>query len=303
MSRSPLPAFSKPWLSIEEQLSRLTSRGLTVTDRHNAVKFLNHLNYYRFSGYCLAFEDSRHSFRAGTTFDQIQAAYEFDVLLRDLLTEALEVIEVDVRAAIAQIFGNKCGAFGHVDKSRFRPTFDHTEWTARLHQETERSNELFVVHFKSNYSGFPQLPCWIAMEIISFGGLSKMYQGLSDNYQTPIANRYSMQKGDLESALHHLSYVRNICAHHSRLWDRVWAITPRVPANANWQPPLIPDRTRLYVTLLIVYRILKRCPSHEAFAKAWRKRINELMKNPPATPDALVLMGMPPKWYNHPYWV
>lgn len=302
-SASGLPAYNKPWLSIGDQLSRLESRGLVIDAPRQAEQFLLHLNYYRFSGYCLAFEDTRHTFRAGTTFSQVHAAYDFEVGLRDLLTEGLEMIEVDCRSAIAHVFGEKCGAFGHTDSGNFKPSFDHADWLARVRDEAERSSELFVKHFKATYAGFSNLPCWIATEIMSFGAVSKMYSGLLDQYQSPIANRYNMQKGDFASVLHHLTYVRNVCAHHCRLWDRVWDIRPKLPVGKNWQPPVVPDPTRLFVTLLFIYRILRKCSANASFAIEWRRRVNELMKHPPETGDSMTRMGMPPTWYNHPYWV
>lgn len=303
MSTSPsLPAYQKPWLSISEQLRLLQSRGLLIPDVVSAEKFLKHVGYYRLSGFCLAFEDSRHKFRSSTTFEQVKAAYEFDAALRDLLTEALEVIEIDARGSVATIFGEKYGAFGHTFQANFRNSFRHAEWKAKLDEETSRSSELFVIHFKNNYQDYPNLPCWIATELMSFGTLSKMYLGLLDQCKTPIAGRYSLQKRDFESILHHLSYVRNICAHHCRLWDRVWSITPRVPAGHAWQSNLITDHSRMFVTLLMIYRILKCCSSMNDFAKEWRKRVNGLLKNPPAVPNALSLMGMATKWYEHPLW-
>jgi abortive infection bacteriophage resistance protein len=93
MSGTAKTPSSKPWLSYADQVQLLRQRGLTVPDPHAAEEFLSHLNYYGFSGYCLAFENGRHSFNTGTTYDDVLAAYHFDLTLRDLLTEALEVIE------------------------------------------------------------------------------------------------------------------------------------------------------------------------------------------------------------------
>jgi len=296
-------SYNKPWLSIPDQLFKLESRGLVINDQKAAQDFLWHLNYYRFSGYCLAFEQSRHTFVSGTTFEQVRASYQFDVSLRDLLTEALEVIEVDARSTIAHIFGDKYGAFGHLDTVNFRKSFKHSDWIVRVREEAGRSSEKFVTHFQNNYIEFPDLPCWIATEVTTFGTVSKMYEGLLDQCQNPIASRYGLQKGDFESALHHLSYVRNVCAHHSRVWDRVWSIMPRVPIGKFWQPPLMPTKNNIFVTLVMIYRVLKQCSASKPFAIEWRKRVNELMKNPPSTVNALQRMGMSADWYKHPYWV
>lgn len=301
-SPNSLQKYTKPWLSVADQISLLEKRGLAVPDKRAAEVFLSHLGYYRFSGFCLAFEKTRHEFQENAQFPAVVDSYYFDVALRDLLMEALEAIEVDVRAAVAYIFGNKCGAFGHVDKSNFRGSFDHETWLTKVSEEVERSSELFVDHFRATYEGFPQLPFWISTEVMSFGAVSKMFGGFRDEFQSSVANRYGFQKGVLESALHHFSYVRNICAHHLRLWDRSWSITPQLPHGDHWKPPLIPDRSKAFVSILLVYRILKKCKNCEQFSRDWRRRINELLKTPPACESALLKMGLPEKWFEHPLW-
>ena len=40
----------------------------------------------------------------------------------------------------------------------------------------------------------------------------------------------------LSLRVHTLVYIRNLCAHHSRIWDRTLAIKPRVPNRlAEWK--------------------------------------------------------------------
>ena len=113
MSTQPthgLPPYAKPWLSYSDQVRRLVERGLVVNDPPAAEAFLTHVNYYRFSGYCVAFEQQRHVFRQGVTFEQVRASYDFDMAMRDLVTEALEVLEVDFRSAVSYNFGQRHGA-------------------------------------------------------------------------------------------------------------------------------------------------------------------------------------------------
>ena len=68
--------YNKPWLSFGDQLAKLKSRGLVVADDKAACDFLSHLNYYRFIGYSLAFEEQRYVIRAGTTFEEKTSAVE-----------------------------------------------------------------------------------------------------------------------------------------------------------------------------------------------------------------------------------
>jgi len=260
--------FDKPWLSISDQIQKLQGYGLTISDVPAASAFLEHINYYRFCGYGLAFEKSRHVFLPGTTFEQVRSAYEFDRSLRDLVTESLEVIELDLRTTIAHFFGKKYGAFGYVSEKSFFHTDRHREWLSNVCAETVRSSELFVKHHKEVYQEFPNMPIWVATEIMSFNTLSKMY------------------------------------AHHSRLWDRIWAIKPNFPAGKNWESPLVPSNMRLFATLLIQSAILRYCLAERSFALGWRVRIEELLINrTPAAPNVIIKMDLPIDWQKHPLWI
>lgn len=298
-SRQP---YQKVWLSHADPVARLVARGLTVSDPVAAQTFLSHINYYRFSGYCLAFEQPRHSFPNGVTFEQVRFAYEFDMALRDLVTEALEILEVDFRAVIAYEFGQRHGAFGHIDPTKFYVAFRHGEWLLRLQEEADRSSELFVKHFRNNYTQFPDLPIWMAMEVMSFGALSKMFQGMDRDDQRPVARRYGVQPRDLVGIFHHLVYIRNLCAHHSRLWDRVWAIKPTLPRGKAWQPPSVPSNDRLFTSLLLLYHLMTRCPAADQFVLQWRDRLKQHLSQPPETLNPLARMGMPSDWDRHPVW-
>ena len=295
--------YTKVWLSASDQVKKLESRGLVVPDENAAEEFLLHLNYYRFSGYGLAFEDQRHSFRTGTTFESIRAAYEFDRDLRDVITESLEIIELDVRTAMAYSFGQRHGPFGHTDADNFFRLFNHTEWLRRLHGETNRSSEPFVTHFKATYAEFPDLPIWVATELMSFGALSKMYGGMDKADQKSISSRYGLQARTLKSWIHHLVYTRNLCAHHLRLWDRSWSIKPDVPAGNAWRFPAFPDNRHLFAALLIQAKMLAGCSAETAFAQSWRKRIEKLIANSaPNTINPKTRMGLPKDWKKHPVW-
>ena len=296
-------SYEKDWLSIDDQLLKLESYGLIISDRPAAENFLKHLNYYRFSGYGLVFEKEKHVFYEGTTFENIQAAYNFDRDLRDLITESLEVIELDLRSNIAYSFGQVYEAFGHVDAVNFFRGFNHLKWIKKLHNETSRSSELFVKHYRYTYDEFPDLPIWVATEIISFGGLSHMYSGMQTDDQKIISNRYGLQPKTLESWMHHLVYTRNLCAHHSRIWDRKWSIKPAMPAGNAWKPPLLPENDRLFATLLVQSKILRHCWAEKEFSHKWRLRVEELLdRNIPEIPNSLSRMGISEKWKNHSDW-
>ena len=300
---SSLSSYKKPWLSYQDQLLLLESRGLVVTDAQAAIDFLQHVNYYRFSGYCVAFESARHQFHDGVSFEQVQAAHDFDCILRDIVTESLEIVELSFRTAVAHHFGQQHGAFGHADPTNFFRHFGHADWKDKLHTEAERSKERFVGHFKTTYREFPDLPLWVIAEIMSFGALSRMCSGMLKQDQKTIARQYGLQPRVWVSWLHHLTYVRNVCAHHARLWDRIWSIKPTLPHGRYWQPPHMPSNNRLFATLLILNVLMRSCPTVAAYTDKWRSRVEDLIDQLPAVANAAQLMGLTTNWNTHPLWM
>lgn len=295
--------YPKKWLSVPDQLQKLQGRGLVIADMTAAADFLSHINYYRFTGYGLVFEQPRHTYLAGTTFEQIRQAYEFDRALRDLFTESIELIELDLRTVLAHTFGETYGPFGHVDLLNFYKRTDHPEWLGKLRAEAKRSRELFIDHYKVTYQEFPDLPIWVATEVMSFGALSRMLEALNKSDLKRIAARYRLQPLTLVSCVHHLVYVRNLCAHHSRLWDRIWAIKADLPAGKLWGPPHLPDNTQLFSSLLLQSNLLRHTPAEQRFAQDWRQRIQNLIGTQrPSCPDPLRRMGLPDEWHQHPLW-
>ena len=299
---TPKIPFVKPWLSFTDQVRLLQNRGLKVDNPQAAEQFLSHLNYYRFSGYCLAFELQRHNFNDWTTFEDVVAAYQFDLTLRDLLTEALEVVEVDLRASIAYEYGRKYAAFGHTNSANFFHAFNHSDWIAGLRKEVKRSSELFIQHFQQTYLQYPDLPVWIVTEVMSFGSLSHMFKGMRKPDQRAIAQKYGIQAIFLQSWMHHCVYVRNLCAHHARLWDRVWAIKPQLPPIKIWQPPFLPSERQLFATLLLLRKMLSHMPSVNNFTLQWKQRVENHLTSPPNTTVPLSRMGLTPNWLDHPIW-
>ena len=296
-------SYTKTWLSVSDQLARLENRGLAIQDRGAASDFLGHLNYYCFVGYGLAFEQARHSYLSGITFEQIREAYEFDRTLRDLFTESIELIELDLRAATAHFFSKAHGPFGHTNPAVFFNGNRHYDWLVEIRKESGRATDIFVKHHEATYKEFPDLPIWVATEIMSFGALSKMIQCMVKNDQKPISGRYGLQPDTLVSFVHHLVYIRNLCAHHARLWDRVWAIAPRLPAGNMWQPPLLPQNTRLFSSLLVQAVFLRNIRAEKDFIRDWKQRVQALIVSRlPACPDPLTKMGLPDGWQDHPLW-
>lgn len=296
-------AFRKPWLDYGDQIKVLESRGLQVQNPQEAQAWLAHVNYYRFSGYSIAFESTRHVFRPGSSFEQVQAAYVFDQKLRSALMDAIAVVEIDLRTSIAHHFGKVHAPFAHAEGRNFYQQYRHPDWLTKLQHETERSHEDFVEHFRQHYQEFPNLPIWMATELMSFGTLSLMLKMMQRDDQKAIAARYKIQARFLESWVHHLVYIRNVCAHHARVWDRHWSIKPELPPTPKWSQPYLADNSRLYATILILLHLLRHCQASQVFFTDWTHRIQNLLHSPPQALNAQGRMGLTNQWSSHPFFL
>ena len=119
------------------------------------------------------------------------------------------------------------------------------------------------------------------------------------------ADRYGVAPPVLASWVHHLVYVRNLCAHHARLWDRVWSVQPQLPADPAWRKPHLANNQRLAATLLILYSFVKRCldsPAPDPFPPLWRGRVDILLAALPSAPNAAGKLGLTPEWPAGPLW-
>ena len=296
--------YNKPPLTFEEQLTQLISRGLIVNDESFAVLKLSTISYYRLSAYWYPFRlrdatgSITNTFMANTTFDQCVNLYEFDRKLRLLMLDAIERIEVNIRTKLTYFLAHRYGAFGHSNPANFHSTFTHQAWLADVEKEVSRSRDEFIIHYKKEYSSFPQLPIWMLTEIISLGSLSMLYNGMKNDDKTLIAQEFGVHYKTLAHWLHTLTYTRNICAHHSRLWNREFSIRPEKIKEKEWLPPITPRNDRIFYVLLILRCLLKI--THNA--EDWLKEINNLLEPFTGHVAYRAAMGIPKNWKEHPLW-
>lgn len=287
--------YTKKALSASEQVSLLKSRGLIIADEKNAVHTLNHINYYRLSAYIypLLKDKENHIFKENVSFQNIIDLYNFDRELRLLFLDAIERIEVSLRTNIIYVLSLKYGPFWLSNKDFFYIESKYNTQIAKLKDEFARSDEKFLKHYFNKYEQeIP--PTWISLEIASFGLISLFYQNLKFNKdKKEISNRYGLNHITFTSWLHTLTYIRNICAHHSRLWNRELGVQPSIPKSTgvlwlNKSESYKNDRI-FYVLSIIIY-FLRIINHSDTFITKFNNLITSY-----AMID-LAAMGFPKNW-------
>lgn len=325
-------AYEKPWLSIADQLALLAGRGMDLGNADRAAEYLERIGYYRLSGYWFAFRErsgklvpldpggrkpacirvttvALDRFKAGTTFRNAVELYVFDKKLRLLAMDALERIEIALRVDIAHTLG-ELDPFAYLHPEYFHREFGfdidaqrgvsrHHEWLSRQAQLIVRSKEDFVRHNRQAY-GLP-LAIWVASEIWDFGTLSTIFSGMREIEQDRISSAYGLRSGRvLASWLRSLNYLRNVCAHHSRLWNRNIVDQPRLPGRDElaWVE-LFEQDNHLRARCFLLLRIARHLMEVINPQSSWAERMQtHLMAFPDLGHLGLNLrgMGVPDNW-------
>lgn len=293
--------FVKPPLSYQQQIDLLVSRGMNIPDHDRAHRYLSHLNYYRLAAYWLPFEEDHatHRFRQGTTFDVVLNHYIFDRELRLLVMDAIERFEVSLRTRWAYHLAHTYGAHAHLDSALFKPKWNHRTNVQQLRESVKNSSETFIRHLRFTYD--EQLPpVWALCEIMTLGQLSRWYCNLRHRKdRNAVARCYDMDESHLVSFLHHLTLIRNFCAHHARLWNREFAIALKLPQKrpARLVASLNPHSSkRIYNGLTyLAYMMDSINPGHQ-----WKQRFGALLQRYPQVHERP--MGFPDHWRDCPIW-
>ncbi len=291
--------YAKPALTFDQQIDRLIERGLLVEDRDRAREALRRINYYRLSAYWRVFKLADDSFHHDGSFDRALALYEFDRKLRLLTLDMVERVEIALRCEIAYYLGHEFGPYSHEDPATFVPGFRHAEWVEELHRDTTRSREVFVRHFEKTYDGFPSLPVWVAAEVMSFRQLSRTFKGLKTLERTALASPRGVSHQVLETWLHSVAFVRNVCAHHARLWNKDLAINPLRPrGRPDWDEASLPNMKRVYSVLCVLRHLSRNDPCGDT----WAARVAELLGIMDGNARFQRMMGLPETWRSSPFW-
>ncbi|MDZ7856429.1 Abi family protein [Sphaerotilus sp.] len=315
-------------------MSQLEQRGLLVTDRDKALEHLERIGYYRLSGYWFAMRErsgvccpldpttgrkpakvktetlALDSFKPEASFQNAVDLYVFDKKLRLLVLDALERIEVALRVDVSHRLGRH-DPFAYLKPELFHNSFGrdldaqtgltpHHAWLDNQARLINRSREQFIEHNRRRY-GLP-LAIWVACEVWDFGTLSRLYGGMKETDQDHISALYGISNGRVFATwLRSLNYLRNVCAHHSRLWNRNVIDQPKLPPKEE-VPALAAFhddgqlRARPFLLLCITHHLLKVINP----ASQWGHRFKTLLAE--EFPDLQHLglnlrgMGIDPDW-------
>lgn len=306
---------NKPAYTIADQIQLLKSRGMLFRKEPQAAELLKNISYYRLKGYWWDMQSdySLHTLKPNTYFEDIVERYNFDRHLRLILFDAIERIEIALRTKMIYHLSISHGGLWYLNPALFEATtiklYDGTVKTIHqntldeLQKEFNRSQEIFIKDHRYRHPN-QDADAWKTLEVASMGTLSKLYKNLK--HQLPEKAAIAQEMGlnlhnELSSWLEAIAYVRNIIAHHSRLWSRNMVKKPTDKLNnpiGQWfTNPLIPVQTKKPFLIIsgMLYLCNKVTPGHQI-----KTKILDLFNDNPKIP--IYKLGFLNNWQKEPLW-
>lgn len=299
--------YQKLPLSVSDQIIKLKSKKLLFKNEADAEQFLLNNGYYRVSGYAFSFRNQNspmNYFKKNAHFEDIVSLYQFDSNFRSFILNAIEKIEISFRAQIVNQYSMVYGSHWNSDSTLFKINKEHSNYLADIDAFIFNCNDDFIKHYKTKYNSPKRPPSWMCFEIMSFGQVLSLYQNLDDSKKCKIdiAKYFGLMKTkDLIQWMRAFRIIRNICAHHGRLWNK------SIPANVWLNPqnmlnpfitiyPQNPNRNKIYASICCIQYLLNIIEPANTFGSDLKIIMQQKSQNESKA------MGFPTGWENEVFW-
>lgn len=319
--------YTKTYRSVDECLDLLLMRDLKIPDLEHARRTIERIGYYRISAFFYPFRDfctlpngggrvRCDHFREGSSFDDVVAFYLWDKAMRLKISDAIERIEISIRASMVEVLG-AMNPHGHRDARSYKPGLSEVDengenplekFTIKLEEAFQRSQEEYAKHYHEYYIGSP--PIWIESGTWDWGNMTYILQNLDEKHKNAMAGKIhpDLPRKTMESWLNALNGVRNDCAHHSRIWNKNLVNSPGLPKGTSFpefqhlkgkQPKGAAPTQKLYGALVVMVYLLKQFYPRTQ----WHIRMRDHVLAAELPPEVgIAAAGFTDGWVEEPIW-
>ncbi|OLS02258.1 Abi family protein [Tissierella creatinophila] len=322
--------MDKLFSTIEDQIKKLDSRGLDISDP-GVKSVLERENYYNvINGYKELFIDKTHTgddekYKEGTNFNELYSLYLFDRELRNICMKYILEIENNIKSIISHDFSKKYGHDNYLKISNFDIKVKHwerktaaqkigniAELTANIQRDISRQlskNNPAISHYMLTYG---YVPLWILVNSLTLGTISMFYSYLIQKDQNDIGKKLKLKPDEMTKILFILTIYRNACAHDERFYN-LKAIKNNTKPNMIKTNPL---HSKMNITkdkggnptygkndlfaIVIIFKLILKEDSFDEFIDLVKLHIDNLSNqlSTISTEDVLVEMGFPANWHD-----
>ena len=214
----------KEFRTLDEQVSILKNKGLTINNEEHVKDILLRENYFFINGYRSIFYNKDRKFIPGTKFSELYSAFLFDRNLRNVLFKNLLVLENNIKSIISYQLSKKYGykEIDYLNPKNFTQDIKEArrvdDVLSKMKRQIRINGEKHTAtfHYMSKYN---YVPLWILVKVLSFGLINELYGILKEEDKQEIADVYGLDKDTLKIYIQLLSNYRNLCAHEDIVYD------------------------------------------------------------------------------------
>lgn len=294
--------YQKPTETTEALIHKLRQRGLIINDETTARTALTFIGYYRLRGYCIPYyrmtEERKplpvepKTFLPDTTLENVIELYEFDRKLRLIVLEQVQKVEIGLRTCLSEYMSAKYGCHWFMNLINLDNDYDYEGFFEQI----RGSKETFIEHYKAKYDHPKYPPSWMITETLSFGAWSRVYKNLHHYDQKKIAEKFNIRSSEIMTSwFHTLSHLRNLAAHHNRIWNRSFKAFP--PGKLNGYEEHMSNPQTLYSRLVV----LKYLSDQVSWSDGLKNQLDSLMIDKPSC-VTWGKMGFVENWRSAALW-
>jgi abortive infection bacteriophage resistance protein len=187
-----------------------------------------------------------------------------------------------------------------MDPTLFVDRFDHGKLLDRIRDESGfgrpgRQNP-FCRHYYEVYTSPSLPPSWMIAEILPAGTWSMIFKNIRDRQdRKAISDLYGIHQTLMASWMEAFTDLRNQCAHHGRIWNRVFTKKPMIPKSRELARHFR-QNDRFYAHAAVLNMFLKVISN----GSTWQQRLARLVNT--STHMTVETMGFFVGWEQDPFW-
>lgn len=286
----------KEYKTNEELIDYLSSKGVVIADKEDALKKIERYTYYSIvNSYKSIFKDKNNNYINDVSFDEIYALFEFDKNLKNIMLKFCLEIETVIKSAMANQISKVYGVKDYLNTSNWDNSIDDDIKEIlfkKINNEIKKDYKVHtaVTHYLDKY-GF--VPPFVLVKILTFGVASSYYGLLKQSDRQAIAKYFKISDKLLKQILKNLTTIRNVAAHSDRLYNYTskFYLSFKLIDNTYTKPDNI---TNLYM----VIRCMEKLLTKEQYEELYNSILEEISKlkdklNSIDVSDIIRIMGFP----------
>lgn len=230
--------YNKPHATAAQRVAHLRARGLVVARPNVAARKIDMIGYERLRIYFLSRRQLSilpdRPFVPGTTYKDILRLYECDRLLREACFAAVGQFELLFRNSVSEALSDAFGSHPYYEIAAFRDAAANLQAIQSFAKVYDQSRDQRAKHYRQTYAPPALPPIWTMKEFLTFGATSRIFQCLEGTLRTKVAAEFGVASDQtFINWLECLVDLRNMCAHHDRLFNRSFQKQPSRLRRAN----------------------------------------------------------------------